>query len=89
MHVDMKLKPDVQEYLSCLLIQKHSCCCTIQWSYKSPYDPTATVIVRDEFGQGAVKIMYDIPKSIITDMRLTPKEKASEIYSEIKGFLNG
>ena len=87
--MNINIKPGIQDYLSCLLIQKHSCCCTIQWSYKSPYDPTATVIVRDEFGQGAVKIMYDIPKSIITDMRLTPKEKASEIYSEIKGFLNG
>ena len=87
MNVD--IKPGLQDYLSCLLIQKHCCDCTMQWSYKSPYNPAVTIIVRDEFGQGAVKIMYNVPTSIITDMRLTPEEKASKIYSELKGFLNG
>lgn len=87
MNVD--IKPGVQDYLSCLLIQNHCCDCTIQGSYKGPFDQTVTIIVRDEFGHGAVKIIYDVPNSIITDMSLSPEEKASKIYSELKGFLNG
>ena len=87
MHVD--IKPGVQDYLSCLLIQRYCCDCTIQSSYKNLYGTTETVIVRDDFGHGAVKIIYNVPESIVTDMTLTPEEKASKIYSEIKGFLNG
>ena len=87
--MNIDINPGVQDYLSCLLIQNHCCDCTIQKSYKGPFDQTVTIIVRDEFGHGTVKSMYDIPKSIITDMRLTPEEKASKIYSELKGFLNG
>lgn len=87
MNVD--IKPGVQDYLSCLLIQNHCCDGTIQRSYKGPFDLTETIIVRDEFGHGTVKIMYDVPESIITDISLSPEEKASKIYSELKGFLNG
>lgn len=87
MNVD--INPGVQDYLSCLLLQRHRCGCTIRWTYKSPYDQTKTIIVRDKFGQGAIKIIYDVPVSIITDTRLTPEEKALKIYSKLKRFLNG
>lgn len=87
--MNIDIKSDVQKYLSCFLIQKHCCDCTIQYSSYGYYDPIATIIVRDEFGHGAVKITHCISESIITNQHLTPEEKASKIYSELKGFLNG
>ena len=83
MNVD--INPRVQDYLSCLLMPKHHCDCTIHVSG----DQTMTVIVRDRFGSGTIKIVYDVPESIVTDITLTPEEKALKIYSELKGFLNG
>ena len=85
--MNINIKPGIQDYLSCLLIQRYCCDCTIQ--NEKFYDQTYTLTVRDEFGHGAVKLRYHVPESIIADITLTPEEKALKIYSEIKGFLNG